>query len=84
MKECCFVHNPTVFLYSVIAGINEDPVTGSAHCVLGPYFASKLGKDSVVGQQMSARGGFIECMITDESVQLTGTAITAMSGILWM
>eukprot|EP00526_Cylindrotheca_closterium_P011732 CAMPEP_0113627654 /NCGR_PEP_ID=MMETSP0017_2-20120614/14324_1 /TAXON_ID=2856 /ORGANISM="Cylindrotheca closterium" /LENGTH=489 /DNA_ID=CAMNT_0000537921 /DNA_START=51 /DNA_END=1517 /DNA_ORIENTATION=- /assembly_acc=CAM_ASM_000147 len=65
------------------AGINEDPVTGSAHCALGPYFASKLGKDSVVGKQMSARGGFVECVISDESVQLTGTAITAMSGVLW-
>jgi len=66
------------------AGIDEDPVTGSAHCVLGPYFASKLGKDSVVGKQMSRRGGFVECLVGDESVQMTGTAITAMSGVLWI
>ena len=78
------VHNPTIFLSPVLAGINEDPVTGSAHCALAPYFASKLGKDSVVGKQMSARGGFVECMVAGESVQLTGTAITTMSGVLWI
>ena len=69
---------------SLKAGIDEDPVTGSAHCVLGPYFATKLGKDSVVGKQMSRRGGIVECLVVDGSVQLTGTAITSMSGVLWI
>lgn len=76
--------HPDSYPVSLKAGINEDPVTGSAHCVLGPYFALKLGKDSVVGKQMSARGGFVECTVLDGSVQLTGTAITAMSGVLWI
>jgi PhzF family phenazine biosynthesis protein len=66
------------------AGINEDPVTGSAHCTLGPYFATKLGKDTVVGRQMSARTGIVECHVTLDNVTLTGTAITTMNGRLVM
>jgi len=42
-------------------GIEEDPVTGSAHCILGPYFAKKLGRKTVVGKQKSKRGGIVEC-----------------------
>lgn len=52
--------------------------------MLAPYFAEKLGKDSVVGKQLSRRGGFVECQVKKENVQLTGTAITAMSGVLWI
>ena len=66
------------------AGINEDPVTGSAHCTLGPYYSTKLGKDTVVGRQMSARTGIVECHVTLDNVTLTGTAITTMNGRLAM
>lgn len=66
------------------AGINEDPVTGSAHCVLAPYFCEKLGKDHVTGMQMSRRGGRVECKLEKDTVRLTGSAVTAMSGTLWL
>ena len=68
------------------AGIAEDPVTGSAHCALAPYFSSKLAKQSVVGRQISQRGGIVGCELADNlsSVKLTGTATTSMSGILWL
>eukprot|EP00522_Entomoneis_paludosa_P006284 CAMPEP_0172446742 /NCGR_PEP_ID=MMETSP1065-20121228/6273_1 /TAXON_ID=265537 /ORGANISM="Amphiprora paludosa, Strain CCMP125" /LENGTH=532 /DNA_ID=CAMNT_0013197931 /DNA_START=293 /DNA_END=1891 /DNA_ORIENTATION=+ len=45
------------------AGIDEDPVTGSAHCVLAPYFCSLLDKETVIGHQQSNRGGFVECTV---------------------
>jgi len=66
------------------AGINEDPVTGSAHCVLAPYFCKKLDKTTVIGKQTSERGGFVECLLKDESVLITGTAFTTVTGKLWM
>ncbi len=66
------------------AGINEDPVTGSAHCVLGPYFAQKLKKSTVIGRQLSLRSGIVECEVSPDAVTLTGTAITTMSGNLLM
>jgi PhzF family phenazine biosynthesis protein len=71
------------------AGIPEDPVTGSAHCALAPYFASKLHKSTMVGLQSSQRGGIVVCeLITDDEgdqlVKLTGTAVQTMSGILSM
>ena len=80
--------NPQVDFFSRFfgpkAGINEDPVTGSAHCVLGPYFSQKLKKQLVVGKQMSTRGGIVECWVSDETVLLTGTAVITMSGSLWL
>jgi hypothetical protein len=66
------------------AGINEDPVTGSAHCVLAPYFCSKLKRDKVVGMQTSRRCGVVECVVEGDTVQLTGTAVTTMTGTLWL
>lgn len=64
------------------AGINEDPVTGSAHCTLGPYFGAKLHKTTVVGKQMSERGGTVTCVLEDDRVSIMGTAITTMTGSL--
>jgi predicted PhzF superfamily epimerase YddE/YHI9/ribosomal protein S18 acetylase RimI-like enzyme len=66
------------------AGINEDPVTGTAHCVLGPYFSQKLKSEKVVGKQTSERGGIVECLVTGDNVRLTGTAVTTISGTLWL
>ena len=60
------------------AGINEDPVTGSAHCVLGPYWSGKLGRDTVTGFQASRRGGMVRVTVQGERVLLAGTAVTVM------
>ncbi len=66
-------------------GIEEDPVTGSAHCVLGPYFGEKLGKDVVFGFQSSDRGGIVECTMVDENIIRIGGSVTkAMSGKLFL
>ena len=63
-------------------GINEDPVTGSAHCALGPYYSKKLGKERVVGKQTSERGGIVECLVDEDecTVTLIGIAVQTMTG----
>ena len=63
-------------------GINEDPVTGSAHCCLAPYWADRLGKTSLVGYQASSRGGTVICEVAGDRVHLTGTAVTVLEGRL--
>ncbi|KAK1747926.1 phenazine biosynthesis-like protein [Skeletonema marinoi] len=67
-------------------GIDEDPVTGSAHCSLGPYFGTKLGKKVVIGKQESERGGLVECILKQEEgrVCIVGTAVMTVSGMLSM
>jgi PhzF family phenazine biosynthesis protein len=64
------------------AGIDEDPVTGSAHCSLGPYWRSRLGRDELVGFQASARGGEVRVRPAGERVILAGKAITVLRGEL--
>jgi predicted PhzF superfamily epimerase YddE/YHI9 len=59
-------------------GINEDPVTGSAHCCLGPYWQARLGKRELVGYQTSARGGVVRVRPAGERVLLGGQAVTVM------
>lgn len=59
-------------------GINEDPVTGSAHCALGPYWAEKLGKQEMVAYQASARGGVVRVAPRGSRVVLGGQAVTVM------
>ena len=59
-------------------GINEDPVTGSAHCCLGPYWAKKLGKEELTAFQASARGGVVKVRVGDDRVYLGGQAVTVM------
>ena len=63
-------------------GINEDPVTGSAHCGLAPYWAEKLGRGELIGYQASARGGTVRCRVVDDRVHLTGHAVTMFEGRL--
>jgi predicted PhzF superfamily epimerase YddE/YHI9 len=63
-------------------GINEDPVTGSAHCALAPYWGRRLGKDTLVGFQASARGGMVHTRLAGDRVILGGTAVTIMRGRL--
>ena len=64
------------------AGINEDPVTGSAHCCLGPYWSEKLGKSTLKAYQASPRGGELTVQVQNDRVFLTGNAVTVMEGVL--
>lgn len=63
-------------------GINEDPVTGSAHCVLAPYWAGKLGKMQFNAFQASKRGGELHVVLTGERVLIRGQAVTVLRGEL--
>jgi PhzF family phenazine biosynthesis protein len=64
------------------AGIAEDPVTGSAHCALGPYWGERLGKADLKGYQASARGGVVGVGLRGERVALRGRAVTVVRGEL--
>jgi PhzF family phenazine biosynthesis protein len=64
------------------SGIPEDPVTGSAHCCLGPYWSEKLGKVELIGFQASARGGIVRVRVADQRVFLSGQAVTVFRGEL--
>jgi predicted PhzF superfamily epimerase YddE/YHI9 len=62
------------------AGIDEDPVTGSAHCTLAPYWAERFGKDELMGYQASARGGVVRVRVMGDRVRLGGQAVTVLQG----
>ncbi len=62
------------------AGINEDPVTGSAHCCLGPYWRARLDKSEFVAFQASARGGVVRVRVTEDRTFLGGQAVTVLRG----
>ena len=64
------------------ASIFEDPVTGSAHCSLIPYWSEKLGKKSMLALQLSARGGMLICKDLGERVLISGEAITYLEGLI--
>jgi PhzF family phenazine biosynthesis protein len=61
-------------------GINEDPVTGSAHCCLGPYWGSKLGKTEMMAYQASARGGVVGVRLAGDRIHLSGQSVTVLRG----
>lgn len=63
-------------------GVTEDPVTGSAHCVLAPYWAKRLGKTRLQARQLSERGGQLSCEVAGERVVLNGKAILVLQGSL--
>jgi len=63
-------------------GVDEDPVTGSAHCALAPYWGERLGKTKMRGFQASPRGGEVEVEQVDDRVLLRGRAVTVMRGQL--
>ncbi len=63
-------------------GVNEDPVTGSAHCTLSPFWSKRLGRDELVGYQASARGGVVRVRLNGDRVYLGGQAITVLRGEL--
>lgn len=64
------------------SGIDEDPVTGSAHCCLAPYWAAKLGRAELVGFQASQRGGVVRVRAEGDRVKLAGQAVTVLRGEL--
>lgn len=68
--------------FAPAAGINEDPVTGSAYCCLGPYWADKLGRKELTGYQVSARGGVVKVLVGDDRVYIGGQAVTVMQGTI--
>ena len=71
-RDCDFVSR----FFAPAAGVNEDPVTGSAHCCLGPYWKRKLGQDAFVAYQASARGGEVHVTVSGDRVRLGGRAVT--------
>lgn len=66
------------------AGINEDPVTGSSHCNLIPYWAEKLGKTEMFARQLSARGGEIWCELAGDRVKIGGNAVLFLKGEIYV
>ena len=68
--------------FACYAGINEDPVTGAAHCMLTPYWSAKLGKDALSAYQASARGGEVGVKFNGDRVVLGGDAVTVLRGSL--
>lgn len=63
-------------------GGKEDPVTGSAHCALAPFWAARLGRDTLTGYQASERGGHVRVDLRGDRVILSGTAVTVLDGTL--
>ncbi|KAF5076142.1 putative isomerase YddE [anaerobic digester metagenome] len=66
------------------AGVNEDPVTGSAHSTLIPYWAKKLGKEEMVAKQVSQRGGILRCKNDGERVRIRGGAVLYLKGEIFV
>jgi PhzF family phenazine biosynthesis protein len=68
--------------FAPAVGVDEDPVTGSAHCALAPYWSERLGKTEMTGYQASARGGVVHVRVKGGRVVLGGQAVTVMTGEL--
>jgi PhzF family phenazine biosynthesis protein len=68
--------------FAPAVGVDEDPVTGSAHCCLAPFWGKRLGRDEMVGYQASARGGTVRVRVAGDRVVLGGQAITVARGEL--
>jgi predicted PhzF superfamily epimerase YddE/YHI9 len=75
-KEVDFVSR----FFAPQSGIDEDPVTGSAHTTLIPYWAEKLSKTTLTAKQLSKRGGFLQCKLDGERVQISGQARLYLKG----
>jgi PhzF family phenazine biosynthesis protein len=76
--ECDFVSR----FFAPQVGVDEDPVCGSAHCCLGPYWSEKLGRNSLVAHQVSCRGGVVKIRVEGPRVALIGHAVTVFRGEL--
>ncbi|MBI5769830.1 MAG: PhzF family phenazine biosynthesis protein [Verrucomicrobia bacterium] len=75
-RDCDFVSR----FFAPEAGITEDPVTGSAHCTLMPYWAARLGRTALHARQVSARGGELWCELAGDRVRMQGRAVTYLRG----
>jgi predicted PhzF superfamily epimerase YddE/YHI9 len=79
-KDCDFVSR----FFAPGAGVPEDPVTGSAHCSLIPYWAAKLGKNALHARQISARGGELFCKLKGDRVEIAGHCAFYLKGKIWV
>ncbi len=77
-ESCDFVSR----FFTPQATILEDPVTGSAHCSLAPFWSERLGKTDMTAQQLSARGGTLHCRLEGDRVHLIGEAVTYLHGTI--
>jgi PhzF family phenazine biosynthesis protein len=68
--------------FAPAAGVLEDPVTGSAHCTLVPYWADRLARTTLEARQVSKRGGALRCTIDGERVRMTGKAVCYLEGTI--
>ena len=68
--------------FAPASGIPEDPATGSAHCMIAPYWAERLGKAHIRALQLSARGGALFCEVKGERVEIAGRAVKYLEGIV--
>jgi predicted PhzF superfamily epimerase YddE/YHI9 len=66
--------------FAPASGVPEDPVTGSAHCTLAPYWAARLGKTRLLGRQISRRGGEVGCEVVADRVRLSGQCVRYLEG----
>jgi predicted PhzF superfamily epimerase YddE/YHI9 len=76
--DCDFVSR----YFAPAAGIDEDPVTGSSHCVLVPYWAERLGKTRLRARQVSRRGGDLFCALDGDRVSIAGRAVLYLEGMI--
>jgi predicted PhzF superfamily epimerase YddE/YHI9 len=77
-RDCDFVSR----FFAPAKGIPEDPVTGSAHCTLIPYWAARLGKTELFAKQISARGGELLCKLAGERVEIAGHSVLFLRGTI--
>lgn len=77
-EDCDFVSR----FFAPAKGVNEDPVTGRAHCVLAPYWKQALGRTQMTARQLSQRGGVIECEVVGDRVHLAGRASLFFDGTI--
>ncbi|MEJ7912021.1 MAG: PhzF family phenazine biosynthesis protein, partial [Chitinophagaceae bacterium] len=66
------------------AGVPEDPVTGSAHCNIVPYWSRELGKTQLVCHQLSARGGVLNCSLQQDRVMMSGACVLFSKGVIYL
>jgi predicted PhzF superfamily epimerase YddE/YHI9 len=69
-------------LFAPAQGIPEDPVTGSTHCMLIPYWAERLGKTILSARQVSARGGDLACELIGDRVKIGGKGVLYLEGVI--
>ena len=77
-------HDLAVRAFCPADGIPEDPVTGSIHSTLVPYWAGQLGRTELLAYQASPRGGWLECELAGDRVMLTGQAVTFMQARIFL